>query len=1552
MSPTTQTSKEESLFEWFTSEKEPKKVLGEILQTPETLEKLRLKALSYLRRPQLAVSAGIRAGIERQPVLPHIIGGLKGEEETQGRDILQAIGAPLDNPDWILNHPVQHFLVEFGGAGIEFVTDPLVWIFWFAPAIKGLKPVQKFIAKRQVTSMANQLRADLSVKGISTIERTPKQTFGLFKDTLSGSKYTKYTKMPWYKSFVASMGNAEKIAKAKTPLKLSYVFSAGLPKEMITKEGIKVASKFAPLITRAGGIIPKLGTGKYMEYWKSLTPEEQKLETERRKPKETLFAPEEIAPTKQMDMYKVELDKMKRAGMNTTDTKIKAEAMRIAGEKYTKETGKPAGVQTEWQLGGPVLKGQKEFKLPEGKTVDEITLSDTVWEFAHPDAKKYRYKKLSELTQTETKDLLAHAESWELSSSRGISAAGRRLDVALAGLKKEFIPKAKIVPTEAKVFSEFNWTETPPPFVGVERIPGHFWTTFRGWAIEDNQMLKGTQVRYHIHAPRGGVIATAATPEEAMLNISNKTGGLTPEEFNYLYKRAYPELAMKEGFFAPEEPKIEVSPVDKLKIGQNKAIEEDILNTGSYPNEIKQSVYIHNLAKEHYASLEEQERVFEDLLKKNNPKAYECLTTGIPDLSLEEMQAKITSLDKEISKIKKGADAEIKGMIEWLYSQATTEKQESLLVKVKKQGGIKHTSAIDEYGTKKDEGWNALPLSVRNNKTGLSFDILAEVVLHMEKDELYDKLVEYQGMPKKWELEDETYGFMETHLEEFPNYAKKTELEEQKEQLQNALNRVEAKDKPFDWEEDATEQVGKEVKIEPESEEEVPFEKEILPEEEKIIEEEKPFIDINNIKEAEDMPLYWKDILAREKVKPPIDLDSPTGGEQLTFSNILPPEDGAWDKVDKVEPWPETNVDVGALGWFRRSDFLFSDYERASGIPIASEGAYPIADASKLMRREEMVYSATVGQVLKQFSKERRIAIGKAMEGKKVKLNEDEKQAVENMRDFYKFLGKEFNIPEKQMLEDYLPRIMKFAFSGDPTVLPKNMQAWFKKHRIGKLRYKLKDPLEITRIYIHSGLRDKYLYESGLIPKFLTHIKNLPYGIKKKIEYWLTHRILRHPTPVDANVDTSIKNLMNHFPEANKLFDKWGTTPEKATRNVTTAVTQLIYCGGIGFRVVSAGKNLTQAIHNLAIWGPYTIKGLMDCSKPEEKKVIESLNILRRYGAELERRGIENPASIPQKIVDAGNFLFRLADSLHRRVSMAAARDLVRDMDILFKKGKINQAEFLNRTKFSVIPYGRQKEALELINKGDMEGYANLLGKEGTLLGQYTYESEDMPLAFAGNAGRLASVFMSWPIEFAEMNYHFYKTGNWKAFIYYYLAAVAVQNGLRQAGIETNPYGYGDIKVGNTRISLIPGGWFLTGSFPTGPAPAVQILISGEKLAALYLKGTSKYNLAIAKRDFFRSLNIIKPAGLALQDAKAAWKDIELGIKTGKYGKRDKNGKLIYISNLPEVILRGLGFTTPTEAEKTGKYSKPILEIKGLPKTGGLTEEEIRRRWEEAGTQD
>ncbi|GAH89455.1 unnamed protein product, partial [marine sediment metagenome] len=187
----------EDIFGW--DEEKLEEEQQRILKAPRYYEQL----LSYIRRPAEAVKAGIKARIEKEPVLPALKGGLMGKEETKGRDILDALGIPLDDPDWILNHPVQHFLVEMGGAGLEFVTDPVIWALWFAPGTKVLKGAQRYLARKEITKFGSMLKKDLS--GVVA----PGARKVLLGELRESPRYGKYLTKSWFREIAKHFKGTE-----------------------------------------------------------------------------------------------------------------------------------------------------------------------------------------------------------------------------------------------------------------------------------------------------------------------------------------------------------------------------------------------------------------------------------------------------------------------------------------------------------------------------------------------------------------------------------------------------------------------------------------------------------------------------------------------------------------------------------------------------------------------------------------------------------------------------------------------------------------------------------------------------------------------------------------------------------------------------------------------------------------------------------------------------------------------------------------------------------------------------------------------------------------------------------------------------------------------------------------------------------------------------------------------------------------------------------------------------------------------------------------------
>lgn len=112
--------------------------------------------------------------------------------------------------------------------------------------------------------------------------------------------------------------------------------------------------------------VPPETTLSIMEY-----PEIRTLGDISSKAPTELFPEEEIAPTKQMEMYRSELKRLEEAGI--TGKEAEKAALKTAGLKYKPKGIAPTPEQLKWELGKPTLKGQKELELrPEPGTPEYI----------------------------------------------------------------------------------------------------------------------------------------------------------------------------------------------------------------------------------------------------------------------------------------------------------------------------------------------------------------------------------------------------------------------------------------------------------------------------------------------------------------------------------------------------------------------------------------------------------------------------------------------------------------------------------------------------------------------------------------------------------------------------------------------------------------------------------------------------------------------------------------------------------------------------------------------------------------------------------------------------------------------------------------------------------------------------------------------------------------------------------------------------------------------------------------------------------------------------
>ena len=1244
-------------------------------------------------------------------------------------------------------------------------------------------------------------------------------------------------------------------------------FYSGLPIEFkMVAETVNALPKFTPLanLARQMGltVIPDIGTSQYIKFYDGLDDKQQELLLEREElledtmkafkggpkeeveiaqikseqeklltttkelpdivpytsltkpeiaPKAGLFAPEEVETTRQMDMYKQELAILEKAGV--TGREAEKIAMKIAGDKYMKKTGKPA-TQLKWEFGKPTLPGQKELGLEET-----------------------------------------------------VSRAGIEKVVPKVG---EIVAKPEIAP---------KTTLTPEITASHEKF-----TTFMASYEKETDPVKKLEFAEKAHLARNKAIA------EAGVDVLGK-------------KELLPDLETIEYEDYPPAELVVREMKDGLKAKQNTGIIKQITETNTLPSSTQQQVYIYNLTGETIAGTDEIQEQFLRLLKATDNRAYNHLFRAA--LTDEEVATRLTQTTKEMETLRPDVDIEMEGLRDYVSPKGETEIEEyrTFLGTIRENGGIKYGSGTRDY---KDQYKN-WPLSVKR-KTGIDLDELADL-MKMDIEVLADKL-SYPPAPAE-AFEAEAVETMENNINDFPAYKKMKEIEEKIETL-----RIEALDRNVKLPEPApTEKVVENIPVKPP----ITTDK-IKPSPEFEANMEEALAGWKQLKSWDQLEFSHKDLLRAPTTQydlAPAEPPSKIPPEQMFFSDIVPPEDLPVD----IKPWPVAKKDIRFLMKLRRVGDAMSDFERATGVPVYSQGFRGIYDAARLKDDESLILNATVKNIFKGIKKERRVEIGKAMEKKKTTLSPEEKTTLEAIQNFSIFLGGKFNVPKERMIKWYLPHLMQAFRTSDPTKISKEFEPFFKKIRqYEDVKSRIEDPSKIFSIYIGQGLKSKYFYDNKLIPNFIKHIQNQPIGFKDWAKDWLANDILKRPTKLDRAAGGLMEDVMG------KTLEKWDTTGVVALGHITKAVGSLMYSSALGFRLASVAKQASQYGHWIPIYGPvYFMRGITRAFNPEEKKLVESLNILRQYGVMLERHGIDAPINVPQKIVNAALYLFMKGDAGDRRLGHGAQTVLTEDAYALLKSEAINEEEFFKMTKLNLTLWSDQPRIKEIFRTRGPQAYADEVAKDLVHLTQYDYSSANMPTLFAGKMGRLFGMFTSWPIQFAEMQARYFKQGEKIRFLYYILTSLAIINAARLAGIETGEPGYPEVKVGNTRIALIPGGWFLTGSMPTDVAPSAQIMYQGGKLVMAVMGGGWDYWAKSAFSDFKRASKLLVPLGISSSDLHQMFKE----LKDGKYGKRDKNGRLIYISDEAEVIMRGLGLTTTKEIEETGRDTGPKLELKG-----------------------
>lgn len=237
------------------------------------------------------------------------------------------------------------------------------------------------------------------------------------------------------------------------------------------------------------------------------------------------------------------------------------------------------------------------------------------------------------------------------------------------------------------------------------------------------------------------------------------------------------------------------------------------------------------------------------------------------------------------------------------------------------------------------------------------------------------------------------------------------------------------------------------------------------------------------------------------------------------------------------------------------------------------------------------------------------------------------------------------------------------------------------------------------------------------------------------------------PTPMD-------RILTYQFKKLGAMFGK-EDLDVRSTYRITQAITSLFYSGTLGVPLIggrpgSVIRQLAQLVPTYAELGAkYTMTGMRDALDPAKIQALRDRNLLSSpVEAILESvsvaRGVGRAIS---ETTETSLKLFSLVDQ-YTRAATAYGKQAQFD-------------DFLTRGAIAKLPMRKEMrdELLPLISRGQIEEARDKFIFDGVANLQYIYGKANRPEAFRGALGSMAGVFMSYPLNTAEMLRLFVKQG-------------------------------------------------------------------------------------------------------------------------------------------------------------------------------------------------
>jgi len=936
--------------------------------------------------------------------------------------------------------------------------------------------------------------------------------------------------------------------------------------------------------------------------------------------------------------------------------------------------------------------------------------------------------------------------------------------------------------------------------------------------------------------------------------VMAKLAEVTPALVDKLIQRKRPEevtVLRGEVAIKPRNYQAEIEEIDKqlgaveprpefIKSKQNLEISRNVAETGYFPDKFQQQLYVYNLTGEHIEDPTRLDKEFTDYLKENDPTAYQALIKREPVIHPDSIRVELEAIRKERQGISKSLDTQFEDLIDFVKTTLGTAK-ESLIQSIQKQGGIKYGQAVKDYGTKKDEGWQAWPLAAKN-KDGLPFDEMAEI-LGITEDELNTKLEFYAKKPTRGDYLSEAMNLVYGHPDDYPELFEimigDEGLEERQFNLQQALTNAEKSDM---------------IKIS----EETAFRSS----EEKVT--------------ATDNWEEWEGIQSLVEVEEALPATP-------SFAKGGPPAVGAPPSIEELIEKEEPDYRVGIRAQLDSSEHWGMDYENKTGVPVYSEVIRPTIEAGKSRFRDNKYYDRYISGIFKGLPRNDTIQLTLYMKGKQAKeempeLSPELMKKTDEIRAMFDFGFQIFGIAPEKYLQDYLPllsgaerkRLEDIPISWEG--IPSEVIPFFKRarRRMGEVidAFTVED---LLRLYFNAGTWAEY---RNTIHGLGDVSKDFPIPAKNevnKLAVFLTGGV----GDFDKAFRTSISQMIGKMTKGNVEEDT----------DVMAALVNTVYLGTIAGNPGSAVKNLTQSYHN---WSELPAKWMAIGNKlyfsEEGQKILTQSgiqtgfapyvqrNIERYYGKSVWRKLLKGQAHLR----NTGMFLFQSVDHYNRGTIYLAEWARMNHFINSLAKGEIDKDVFYGKTDFAGLHPTIQKMARALAEQEKWEQLADMVADQRQMMTQWRYQREVRPQWMRTGVGKIGGQFMTWPTYGLVMHGGRYKR-----------AAEAFKRGQRKEGAyqiwkELKWMGMVAATVYTAKkagVRLWP--WFVF--LPTQAAAAVQPVISAYQATVLKIEG---YDWLAARKwsDAKWSAKIFVPFGVEIGNIMRGLRDEQparvIGIPT------------------------------------------------------------------------